>query len=144
MIRPPDEYRMETLVPHNQANQLNNKSNLSYDEQMKIALEISKQDFSDEMEELEEQQVILFYQEQLKERETQMSGILLKYKKVAKYDKSFNELLPMLEYACDSYVNGYTDSCYFEKEVGDKLMKHFQQIRLSEKERNIVVKVFKI
>lgn len=142
MIRPPDEYRMDTLIPPNQPNR-NLKCNLSYDEQIKIAIEISSQDFSDEIQELEEQQVILFYQEQMKTRENEISGILLKYKKVSFYDKEFSELLPTLEHVFQSYVNGYTDSCYFEEEVGNKLRKHFQQIRLSDEERNIIFKVFK-
>jgi hypothetical protein len=138
MIRQPDEYRMETLVGQNA-----NNNNLSYDEQMRIALEISKQDFSEQMQELEEQQILLIYQEQLKHREKQISGILVKYKKVARYDKEFKELLPMLENACDSYINGYTDSCYFDNESGEKLMKHFQQIRLNEEERNTILQVIK-
>ncbi len=143
MIRSPDEYRVETLVSQN-PDTYNNQHNLSYNEQMKIALEISKQDFSDEMQELDEQYVLMFYQEQMKKRENEMSGILSKYKKVSCYDKEFRELLPMVEYIFDSYVNGYTEYCCFDNESGEKLMKHFQQIRLSEEERNTLLQVIKI
>jgi hypothetical protein len=137
MIRSPDEYRMETLVSQNQ-DIINNKNNLSYDEQMKIALEISKEDFSDKMQELDEQYVLMFYQEQMKKRENEISGILLKYKKVSHYDKEFKELLPILESSFNSYVNGYTEYCCFDNETGEKLMKHFQQIRLSDEEKHIL------
>jgi hypothetical protein len=139
MIRSPDEYRTETLVQLNP--DIQNKNNLSYDEQIKITLEISKQDFSDEMQVLDEQHVLMMYQEQMKKRENEISGILLKYKKVSHYDKEFKELLPILETVFDSYVKGYTEYCCFDNETGKKIMKHLQQIRLNEEERNILLNI---
>lgn len=136
MIRAPDNYNSERLVntPHN-----NSLTNIGYTEQINIALEISKQEYSDEMEELEQQQILESYQEQCKERENQIEIVLLKLKKVSKYDKEMADILYLLEDIFQSYTKGYIDFHYFENnEYKQKLWKNLLQIRFTEEEKEFL------
>lgn len=140
MIRSPDEYRTERLINNNN----NSLKDISYVDQMKLAIEISRQDYSDTMEQMEEQQILELHLEQCKNREKEISVILLKIKKVSKYDKELDELLFIIEEIFSQYTNGYIDSfnsfC-LEEEIKSKIWKNLLQIRFTEDEKNILKKI---
>ncbi len=140
MIRSPDEYRTERLINNNN----NSLKDISYVDQMKLAIEISRQDYSDTMEQMEEQQILELHLEQCKNREKEISVILLKIKKVSKYDKELDELLFIIEEIFSQYTNGYIDSfnsfC-LEEEIKTKIWKNLLQIRFTEDEKNILKKI---
>lgn len=139
MIRAPDNYHSERLVNTPYNNSPTNITNIGYTEQMKIAIEISKQDYSDEMEELEQQQILENYQEQCKQREKEVESVLLKLKKVSKYDKEIIDILYLLEDIFQSYTKGYIDFHYFENnEYKQKLWKNLLQIRFTEEEKTFL------
>ena len=140
MIRDPDNYRSERLVsiPNNSL------TNIDYNEQIKIALEISKQEYSDEMEELEQHQFMEYHQEQCRQREKQVNPVLLKLKKVSKYDKDLVDILYLLEDIFNSYAKGYIDFHYFDNnEYKQNLWKNLLQIRFTEEEKDFLKKLLR-
>ncbi len=144
MIRSPDEYRTERLNNNFTPNSRHHSFNdISYVEQMKIAIEISSKDYSDEMEHIEEQQILEIYQEQCKIRENEISSILLKLKKVSKYDKEVSEILFILEDIFSQYKNGYIECYYLDEEHKNKIWKILSQIRFTEDEKNSLKRIIK-
>ncbi len=139
MIRAPDEYHTERL--NNDVNH-NSLKNISYTEQMKIAIELSRQEYSDEIEQFEEQQIIELHQEQCKIREKEISSILLKIKRVSKYDKDILDVLSILDDIFNQYKNGFID-CYYLNDSSHTIWKKLSQLRFTQEEQDILRKILK-
>lgn len=145
MIRSPDNYKTECLVnpTNHSSNHFNHNLNIPYKDQMKLALELSRQDYSDEMEQMEqmeEQQLMELHLSQCKEREKQTTEILLKLKRVSKYDKELSEILNRLEYIFHLYSNSLIEY-YSLGENKDHIWKHLTQIRFTQEEKDFLKKV---
>ena len=81
--------------------------------------------------------------EECKKRENEVSSILLKLKRLSKYDSEIIDILTIIEYIFDQYKNCYIDVHNVESEINDKLQKQFLQIRFTTEERNILQKIIK-
>jgi hypothetical protein len=139
MIRPPDEYRTERLnnsSHSSHSNIYNSLKDISYTEQIKIAIEVSKQDYCDEMEQIEEQQIIELYQEQFKQRENQVNSILTKLKRLGKFDKEINDILSFLTNIFEQYTKGFIE--YHILDDKERYMKNLLKIRFTDDEREFL------
>jgi hypothetical protein len=151
MIRKPDEYRTERLTHQiNHSNTSSTLKDISYVEQMKLAIEISKQDYNEEMEQIEEQQIIEFYLQENKEkeknkekRENEVSPILVKLKRLSKFDKELIDLYIILEEIFTQYINYHNFNCLMNEETINNIWKSLNQIRFTQEEKDILHKIIK-
>jgi hypothetical protein len=142
MIRDPDEYRTEQLnnQPHD-----NSLKNISYDEQISLALELSRQDYSYEMkkiEKMEEQHILEIHLNEIKNRENrekELLPILSKLKYLSKYDKEVISILSILEDIFQQYING--NNYCLEEESKIYVWKILNQIRFNVNEKSILYKI---